>query len=243
MNLPLLAYRPVTQNHRVTGYEITGDESTPSPLADQILSANGYDVLIRAAYRQVFNEQQLLEHNRQKNLESQLRNGQLSVQQFIRGLALSETFQVRNYQCSNNYRFVQVCVQRLLGRDVYGDQEKYAWSTVLATQGLVGFIDTLLESEEYQANFGNSIVPYQRRRILPQRDRGEVTFAHTPRYGQEHLTQLESLGYFQNQPQVLDFTPTPWQMKVARIVVTTGIGVLGVLAGATALAAWGIISL
>lgn len=243
MNLPLLTYRPVTQNHRVTGYEITGDESTLSPSADQLLSADSYDVLIRSAYRQIFNEQQLLEHNRQKDLESQLRNGQITVQQFIRGLALSETFQVRNYQCSNNYRFVQLCVQRLLGRDVYSDQEKYVWSTVLATRGLVGFIDSLLESEEYQVNFGNGIVPYQRRRILPQRDRGDVTFAHTPRYAQDHLAQLESLGYFQNQDPVWDYTPTSWQMKVASVVVITGIGLLGVLVVATALAAWGIISL
>ena len=27
-----------------------------------------------------------------------------------------------------NYRFVEICVQRILGRNVYGDREKLAWS-------------------------------------------------------------------------------------------------------------------
>ncbi len=68
-----------------------------------------------------------------------------------------------------------MCVQRLLGRDVYQEQEKLAWSIVLATSGLQGFIDALLDSEEYMNNFGYDTVPYQRRRILPQRGSGEFT--------------------------------------------------------------------
>ena len=95
------------------------------------------DALISAAYRQIFNEQQLLKSNRQTFLESQLRFGQLSVRDFIRGLATSDPFRQRNYECNNNYRFVQMCVQRILGREVYSDREKLAWSIVLATKGPV----------------------------------------------------------------------------------------------------------
>ncbi|MGB0560760.1 MAG: phycobilisome rod-core linker polypeptide [Spirulinaceae cyanobacterium] len=242
MTLPLLNYSPVSRNHRVEGYEIASDEQ-PRLYSTGTQAANpNYDELIRAAYRQVFNEQQLIESNRQKNLESQLRRGQITVQQFVRGLVLSEPFFTRNYECSNNYRFAQMCVQRLLGREIYNEQEKYAWSIVLATRGLTGFVDALLDSEEYETSFGSDTVPYQRRRILPQRDQGEVTFAHMPRYGTDYLAQLETLGYFKYKPTPA-YVLKPWQLKAAGIIARVGISALGLLVGATALAAWGIISL
>jgi len=77
---------------------------------------------------------------------------------------------------------VQICIQRLLGRDVYSDREKFAWSTVLATQGIEGLIDQILSTDEYLDNFGDSAVPYQRRRLLPQRSIGDLPFARMARY-------------------------------------------------------------
>ncbi|MEM8642828.1 MAG: phycobilisome rod-core linker polypeptide [Cyanobacteria bacterium P01_G01_bin.54] len=242
MALPLLNYSPISRNHRVAGYEIAGDEHPQRHMTDGHTTTLDYNEIIRAAYRQVFNEQQLLQSNRQTNLESQLRNGQVTVQQFVRGLVLSEPFFTRNYECSNNYRFAQMCVQRLLGREIYNAQEKYAWSVVLATQGLTGFIDALLNSEEYQTNFGSDTVPYQRRRILPQRERGDVTFAHMPRYGADYLAQLKTLGYFKYRPSS-PYNLKPWQMQFAAATATVGITALVALIVAVALTAWGIISL
>lgn len=125
--------------------------------------------MIRAAYRQIFNEQQQIASHRQIALESQLHAAQITVRDFIRGLVLSDSFRRLNYETNNNYRFVEMSIQRLLGRNVYDNREKLAWSIILATKGLRGFIDELLNSEEYLNNFGFSTVPYQRRRILPQR--------------------------------------------------------------------------
>jgi phycobilisome rod-core linker protein len=194
MSIPLLEYTPISRNHRVAKFEVPGDEA-PRVFNTEIASSNSeMEDLIQAAYRQVFNEQQMLASHRQRELESQLRSGQLSVQGFMRGLALSPSFRRLNYESNNNYRFAQMCVQRLLGRDVYSDREKISWSIVLATQGLNGFIDSLLTSTEYQEAFGENTVPYQRRRILPQRVKGEVSFAHMPRYGKDHLVTLEQLG-------------------------------------------------
>ena len=174
MSIPLLEYSPTSQNHRVTGYEVPGEEQPKIYSSENLLSAAEMDELIHAAYHQVFNEQQMLRSNRQRELESQLRNGQITVRDFIQGLVLSESFRRRNYEVNNNYRFVQMCVQRLLGRDVYQEKEKLAWSIVLATSGLQGFVEALLNSEEYINNFGYDTVPYQRRRILPQRASGEL---------------------------------------------------------------------
>jgi len=83
-----------------------------------------------------------------------------------------------------------MCLQRILGREVYCDREKLAWSTVLATKGLKGFIDDLLNTEEYISNFGDNTVPFQRRRILPQRDRGELPFARMARYDSYYRDKL-----------------------------------------------------
>ena len=70
---------------------------------------------------------------------------------------------------------------------------------MLATQGLQGFINALVTSDEYEANFGDSIVPFQRRRVLPQRSEGDLPSARMPRYGEDYRQQLEALGYFRNQ--------------------------------------------
>ncbi|MBE9040646.1 phycobilisome rod-core linker polypeptide [Oscillatoriales cyanobacterium LEGE 11467] len=247
MTLPLLSYPTKSQNQRVAGYEIPGDESPRIFTSNNLQLGIEVDRLIQAAYRQIYNEQQLLSCNRQKTLESQLRSGEITVREFIRGLVLSEPFRTRNYECNNNYRFVQMCVQRVLGRDVYDEREKLARSTVLATQGLQGFINALLDSDEYLENFGENTVPYQRRRILPQRIVGDLPFARMPRYGADYRTQLEALGYnFQGgglqNPQWDNLPPRQARLAGAAIAIFGATFVSGLLIAA-ALAAFGFISL
>jgi phycobilisome rod-core linker protein len=196
MTIPLLEYAPSSQNQRVINFDIPGDEQPRLYSTDNLLSASEIDALIQVAYRQVFNEQQMLSFNRQKFLESQLKAGQITVREFIRGLATSDSFRRLNYDSNDNYRFAQMCVQRLLGRDVYSDREKLSLSIILATKGLNGFIDELLNSEEYRSNFGDNTVPYQRRRILAQRSEGEVTFNHMARYGTRYRNQLPRQSAF-----------------------------------------------
>jgi len=196
MVIPLLNYSVSSQNQRVASFEIGGDEQPRVYTTANFLSSAEIDELIKASYRLIFNEQQLLASNRQIFLESQLRNRQITVREFIRGLLLSETFRKRNYEVNNNYRFVQMCLQRVLGRDAYNQREKLSWSIILATEGLENFIDRLLSSEEYLSNFGDDTLPYQRRRILPQREVGELPFARMPRYDADYRTKLEKMGYF-----------------------------------------------
>ncbi|HAG81760.1 MAG TPA: phycobilisome rod-core linker polypeptide CpcG, partial [Cyanobacteria bacterium UBA12227] len=81
-------------------------------------------------------------------------------------------------------------VQRVLGRVVYSEREKIAWSIVVATKGIKGFVDALLNSEEYLSSFGYDTVPYQRRRILPSRTEGEIRFnIKSPRYDAYYRAQ------------------------------------------------------
>lgn len=205
MSIPLLEYAPSSQNQRVIGFEVPGDEQPRIYTTENLLSATEMDDLITAAYRQIFHEQQMLSSNRQIFLESQLRARQITVKDFIYGLVLSDSFRRLNYDANNNYRFVEICVQRILGRKIYSDREKFAWSIVLATKGLKGLINDLLNSEEYINNFGNDTVPYQRRRVLPQHSQGELPFERMARYGTDYRDKLplSMRGYKQVQPLTL----------------------------------------
>ena len=192
MSIPLLDYAPSSQNQRVAGFEKPGEEQPRIYSSEFMTGSKEINELIWAAYYQIFHEQQMLASNRQLALESQLLARQLTVRDFIRGLLLSDSFRRLNYECNNNYRFVELCIQRVLGRNVYSEREKLAWSIVLATKGLQGFVDDLLNTEEYLENFGEYVVPFQRRRILPQRSRGELPFARMARYGTDYRDKLPS---------------------------------------------------
>lgn len=204
MAIPLLEYSPVSQNQRVTNYEIPGDEQTRIYSTDNLLSPTDMDALIEAAYRQIFFH--AFASDREPALESQLRNGQITVRYFIRGLLLSNTFLDSFYNKNSNYRFVEHCVEKVLGRQVYGEREKIAWSAIVMSKGVKGFIDELLNSDEYIEAFGENIVPYQRRRILPGRAEGELPFnIKSPRYDAYYRAKL-------------GFPQSIWQTSVRRFV-------------------------
>ena len=117
MAIPLLGYPLSTQNGRVSN--LAGNTSTvqaqlyPSAAGDAT-AVSGIDAVIERAYRQVFFH--AMRCDREPFLESQLRNGNITVRDFIRGLLLSERFQQGYYQCSSNYRMVDQVVGRVLGR-------------------------------------------------------------------------------------------------------------------------------
>ncbi|OLP17038.1 phycobilisome rod-core linker polypeptide CpcG [Leptolyngbya sp. 'hensonii'] len=226
MTIPLLSYPLASQNQRVNSFEIPGDEQPRLYSLDNLPAGTEMNQIIWAAYRQVFNEQQIILYHRQIALESQLRAGQITVRDFIRGLVLSDSFRRLNYDTNNNYRFVEMCIQRILGRRVYNNRETLSWSILLATKGLQGFIDALLNTEEYLKQFGDQTVPYQRRRILPQRSQGEIPFAQMARYDQYHLSQLlQSEQWRSFSPKVVDYSASVYR-KVLFLVPTASVALL-----------------
>lgn len=182
MELPLLGYKPTTQNHRVTSFG-TADQNEDTPYiyrVEDAASPSEVDVLIWAAYRQVFSEHEILKFNRQITLETQFRNRSITMRDFIRGLAKSERFYRLVVEVNDNYRLVEICLKRLLGRTPYSKDETIAWSIKVATLGYYGFIDALMDSDEYTQTFGDYTVPYQRKR-MEARPFNLVT----PRYGED----------------------------------------------------------
>nr|YP_009391817.1 phycobilisome rod-core linker polypeptide [Acrosorium ciliolatum]ARW59961.1 phycobilisome rod-core linker polypeptide [Acrosorium ciliolatum] len=198
MSIPILMYSLSTQNQRVDSFEYLPSEEQPKIYStDNLPTANEMDQIIWAAYRQIFSEHQTLYSNKELFLESQLRFNQIKIKDFIKGLLLSNSFRYLNYDVNNNYRFVEICIQRVLGRDIYNEREKLAFAVIIGSKGIEVFINLLLNSDDYLENFGDNVVPYQRRRIIVQRNKGEIPFnLKTPRLNNNFL-------YKQGMPQLL----------------------------------------
>lgn len=183
MALPLLQYKPTTQNVRVRSFGVA-DEDEDTPYIYRLEDTNSAAEilgLINAVYRQLYSEHAVLQANRQKTLESQLKNRTLTVRDFVRGIAKSEAFYRLVVESNNNYRLVEVCLKRFLGRAPYNKDEEIAWSIKIGTLGFYGFVDALIDSEEYTEAFGDYTVPYQRKRM-----EGRPINLVTPRYGEDY---------------------------------------------------------
>jgi phycobilisome rod-core linker protein len=182
MALPLLAYKPSSQNQRVKSFgKADLNEDTPYIYrVEDVASPAELKDLVWAAYRQVFSEHEILKFNRNITLETRFANRSITVRDLIRELAKSEAFYRLVVSVNNNYRLVEICLKRLLGREPYNKDEEIAWSIKIATLGFNGFIDALVDSDEYTAAFGDNTVPYQRKRM-----EGRPFNLVTPRYGED----------------------------------------------------------
>src|SRR6476469_4366849 len=90
MSIPLLDYKPASQNQRVPGYAVPGEDTPYIYRLDDCVDQTDIQELIWAAYRQVRSEHIILKRSRQSNLESQLKNRPLAVRDFVRALAKAE---------------------------------------------------------------------------------------------------------------------------------------------------------
>ena len=132
--------------------------SQPVRLADA--SGDTADLVIRAAYKQVFGNVHLMESQRLLAAESKLKDGQLSVREFIRALAQSETYQALFFEPCSNIRAVELNFKHLLGRAPDSNDEVAAHLAILAEGGFSAEIDSYIDSAEYEKNFGQLTVPY-----------------------------------------------------------------------------------
>ena len=190
MSIPLLNYKPSSQNQRVSGYEVPSEDTPRIYRTEDCLDQNDVLELIWAVYRQVLSEHEILKSNRQTSLESQLKNRAITVRDFVRGVAKSDAFYRLVVEPNSNYRVVELTLKRLLGREPYNKDEEIAWSIKIATLGWGGFVDALVDSPEYLENFGENTVPYQRRRY-----KGRPFNLVTPRYGEYWRNKQEDERY------------------------------------------------
>jgi phycobilisome rod-core linker protein len=234
MSLPLLSTPRLSQNARVNSFAIGGDESPRQVPQTMGRDAASVDGLIEQAYRQIFFH--AFKVDRDAALESQLRSGQITMRDFVRGLLLSSKFRNDFYRCNSNTRMVDQIVGRVLGRQVHGERERIALSIVIAQQGLPGLVDSLLDSEEYLDTFGLDMVPYQRSRTLAGRPQGALPFnQQAPRYDaywRETISQRSPAGrgtawsptggFSMPRPAWLADAPSPLARRLWQGLVATG---------------------
>jgi phycobilisome core-membrane linker protein len=117
--------------------------------------------IINAAYRQVFGRE-VYEGQRQKVAEIKLENGEITMREFIKTLAKSDTF--RNMYWTSLYvcKAVEYIHRRLLGRPTYGRAEINSYFDICAKKGFYALVDAIIDSLEYNQAFGEDTVPYER---------------------------------------------------------------------------------
>jgi phycoerythrin-associated linker protein len=136
--------------HRVTAECYSPDDS--ASLSD----------VISAAYRQVFGNAHVMDFERCAELEAQLRNGDIDVRNFVRGLAKSSFYKSRFFLSVAPQRGIELNFKHLLGRAPHSQAEMSAKISLQAEHGQAAVIDSIVDSAEYLEVFGSNVVPYAR---------------------------------------------------------------------------------
>ncbi len=125
-------------------------------------SEDELQLIFRAAYEHLFGRERVYVGGIFAHAESMLRNGQISVRQFVQTLAKSEFYKERFFYNNSQIRFIELNYKHLLGRAPY-DQSEIAYHTdIYASSGYDAEIDSYIDSQEYNNAFGDNTVPYFR---------------------------------------------------------------------------------
>ncbi len=139
-------------------------------------SAGEQQQLIRAIYRQILEREQPA-GSTLNNEESRLKNGEITVKEFIRSLVRSEIWRRSFYNPWPNTKVVEFLHKQVLGRPPTSQAEIIAVHGTLSRQGLGAAVDQILNTEEYRTLFGQDTVPYPRYKSAPEQGFTARTFA------------------------------------------------------------------
>ena len=104
----------------------------------------------------------VMDSERQVVIESQFKLGEISVREFVRRLAKSDLYRTRFFDDCARYRYIELAFRHLLGRAPVDFQEMRTHAERLDSHGYEADIDSFLDSSDYQDNFGEWTVPFQR---------------------------------------------------------------------------------
>ncbi|MEM9818995.1 MAG: phycobilisome rod-core linker polypeptide [Cyanobacteria bacterium P01_D01_bin.6] len=119
-------------------------------------------LIIRGVYKQVLGNIHLMESQRLTSAESMLRDGSFTVKNFVRAVAQSEVYRSLFFETSSSYRFIELNFKHLLGRAPQDQAEISKHVALYNEQGYEVEINSYLDSDEYNASFGENVVPYCR---------------------------------------------------------------------------------
>jgi phycoerythrin-associated linker protein len=118
--------------------------------------------IIRAVYKQVLGNPHVMESERLVTAESQLCDRSITVRDFVRAVAKSDFYRTRYFESCAPYRFVELNFLHLLGRAPQDQREVSEHIVRTVAEGYDTEIDSYIDSSEYQAAFGENVVPYYR---------------------------------------------------------------------------------
>ncbi len=127
------------------------------------LSATEKNDVVKAAYRQMFERDITRAYGLGiSNLESQVKNGDISMKEFIRRLGKSPLYRKQFYEPFINSRALELAFRHILGRGPSSREEVQKYFSIISNGGLSALIDALVDSQEYSDYFGEETVPYLR---------------------------------------------------------------------------------
>jgi phycobilisome core-membrane linker protein len=127
------------------------------------LSATEKNDVIKAAYRQVFERDITRAYDQSISyLESQVKNNDISMKEFIRRLAKSPLYRKQFFEPFINSRALELAFRHILGRGPSSREEVQNYFAVVSEGGLSALVDALVDSQEYADYFGEETVPYIR---------------------------------------------------------------------------------
>ncbi len=119
--------------------------------------------VLRAAYRQVFERDIVKGYSLGlSDLESKVKNGEISMKEFIRRLGKSPLYRQQFVTPFVNSRVVELAFRHFLGRGISSREEFSRYFSIISEGGINRLVDALVDSREYADYFGEETVPYLR---------------------------------------------------------------------------------
>ncbi|MDX2100826.1 MAG: phycobilisome rod-core linker polypeptide [Leptolyngbyaceae cyanobacterium bins.59] len=127
------------------------------------LSAREKQDVVKAAYRQVFERDITRAYSLSiSDLESKVKNNDISMKEFIRRLAKSPLYRKNFFEPYINSRALELAFRHILGRGPSSREEVQKYFAIVSAGGLAALVDALIDSQEYADYFGEETVPYLR---------------------------------------------------------------------------------
>lgn len=219
------------------------------------LSATEKNDVVKAAYRHVFERDITRAYSLGiSDLESKVKNGDISMKEFVRRLAKSPLYRKNFFEPYINSRALELAFRHILGRGPSSREEVQKYFSIVSSGGLSALVDALVDSQEYSDYFGEETVPYLRglgqeaqecRNWGPQQDlfRYSAPFRKVPqfittfaRYNQPFADQhvygagndpleIQFGAIFPKQTRNPNTRPAPFGKDTRRLLINRGPGI------------------
>lgn len=127
------------------------------------LSPSEKNDAVKAAYRQIFERDITRAYSLGvSDLESKVKNGEISMKEFVRRLAKSPLYRKQFFEPFINSRALELAFRHILGRGPSSREEVQKYFAIVSAGGLGALVDALVDSREYADYFGEETVPYLR---------------------------------------------------------------------------------